>query len=1196
MVRIRFASVGLLSLLAACGGSGDDSSGSSSGSGSPPVVNSAPTANAGGGQSVNKGDVVTLDGSGSKDPEGGVLAYRWMQTSGPAVTLSSGTAAKPSFSAPASAGTIVFSLVVSDGVQESEGKSVSIQVNDRQPTPQIAAEQQAPTSSAVTLDASHSSDPDGDALTYTWQQMSGPTVTITVTATGQIQFTSPSAPGTLTFNVSVSDGANPPVTATVIVVVSPTVPTNRAPFANAGADQITGRGIYVQLAGQGFDPDGRAVTYTWQQVSGATVVLNDANQQYANFYAPSSLGDLRFALQVSDGVLTTTDETAVKVINAQPTISNGALSPASPYTHDDLTFTGVVSDWENDPLTVSYQWYRNGTLVSGQSGTTFPASLTTRNDVIKVRVTAKDTWDEATTEASVTILDSPAVLSATPPTTVQYGATISFQVSAIDDDGDAIPPLVLAHGPAGMSLSNTGVVTWTARGPMFDRETDVHWGVAVTGQPASLLSRTVKVQDAARAAPMRRTDLMIPQTVGAMSKADLNADGVPEALVVTVNALYELGYGSGSYRQRWVKPLATATEGAVTATNAVAVTAADVMGSAAQEIFVSQRGVLVRLDGQSRRESARWVSDAGWGCASLVAADLDGDNQKELVCLERSSYGNNDGRLRLFDPLTLQPFWTSASGQYGGQVAVGNVDSDAALEIVAAAGYVFDGATRLNEWAAGTSFGNSIALADMDGDGVEEILGSQPSTPPATFAIEGTAWDARTHAVAWSLNLMYGGQVQAAGDLNSDGRAEMLLSDIQTGGVMAVTYDTGTHLPQLLWRKSVANFQTSAILVGDFDNDGQVEVMWSGGVGVGGRDGLWVADGATGATVEWTSLSRPQFDGPFLGGRLAQLAPGRRELIFASPRTDDGYHGFRAFAVNPTTGDFQVSPELGSNWAGAGAIDTADVDLDGVDEVLVGTAALYDGEFRSVDLASGTVEWQSQPNLGNSRAVTHADCNADGRPDFVALTTAGRIYVYDPVSQVELERIQFDNSGVDIEARDGGALGRCELIVASQQQLGIYRYSTLLGLQRVASRTVSTNFGATISDIATGDLDGDGDIETVVVTADYSSSTITTYDDQLNPVASFPVAGKVTGVTIERGSGSRRNLLVAISEPSQYFYFDSGISRLYARDPWSGAEVWQSPLLDGAIAANAVQFVDTSGDGELEISIGMMGAGLMLTR
>jgi large repetitive protein len=76
-----------------------------------------PSANAGIDQTVNSGELVTLDASGSSDPNGDPLAYSWEQLSGGAVTLQSGATAKPTFTAPvvAQEALLVFRVQASDG-------------------------------------------------------------------------------------------------------------------------------------------------------------------------------------------------------------------------------------------------------------------------------------------------------------------------------------------------------------------------------------------------------------------------------------------------------------------------------------------------------------------------------------------------------------------------------------------------------------------------------------------------------------------------------------------------------------------------------------------------------------------------------------------------------------------------------------------------------------------------------------------------------------------------------------------------------------------------------------------------------------------------------------------------------------------------------------------------------------------------
>ena len=92
------------------------------------TVNRRPTANAGSPQTVSSRAHVKLDGSKSSDPDGDSLTYKWQQTGGPAVSLSSTTVAKPSFKAPSVVGSLRLKLTVSDG-SLTGSDSVTIRVS-----------------------------------------------------------------------------------------------------------------------------------------------------------------------------------------------------------------------------------------------------------------------------------------------------------------------------------------------------------------------------------------------------------------------------------------------------------------------------------------------------------------------------------------------------------------------------------------------------------------------------------------------------------------------------------------------------------------------------------------------------------------------------------------------------------------------------------------------------------------------------------------------------------------------------------------------------------------------------------------------------------------------------------------------------------------------------------------------------------
>jgi LmbE family N-acetylglucosaminyl deacetylase len=91
-----------------------------------------PVPNAGLDQMVDPGQSVTLDATGSFDPDETALTYAWRQVAGPDVTLSAADEAQPTFKAPDSPDettTLAFELRVSDDVSTSVADAVSVLVS-----------------------------------------------------------------------------------------------------------------------------------------------------------------------------------------------------------------------------------------------------------------------------------------------------------------------------------------------------------------------------------------------------------------------------------------------------------------------------------------------------------------------------------------------------------------------------------------------------------------------------------------------------------------------------------------------------------------------------------------------------------------------------------------------------------------------------------------------------------------------------------------------------------------------------------------------------------------------------------------------------------------------------------------------------------------------------------------------------------
>jgi len=180
------------------------------------ALNDPPVADAGPDQTVSEGSTVILNGSNSTDPDDGIASYLWTQKDGPAVTLSSTTAAQPTFTAPdveSTGTTLVFQLTVTDGTGLESADTCVVNVvnvisSDIPPVADAGADQTVNEGSTVTLDATHSYDHDGSIVSYRWTQVGGIAVTLSNPMAATTTFTAPAVNwkgNLLTFELTVTD-------------------------------------------------------------------------------------------------------------------------------------------------------------------------------------------------------------------------------------------------------------------------------------------------------------------------------------------------------------------------------------------------------------------------------------------------------------------------------------------------------------------------------------------------------------------------------------------------------------------------------------------------------------------------------------------------------------------------------------------------------------------------------------------------------------------------------------------------------------------------------------------------------------------------------------------------------------------------------------------------------------------------------
>jgi len=307
------------------------------------------------------------------------------------------------------------------------------------PSPPVAhtgPDQTVAENEVVTLDASNSTDPDGDIVSYAWEQIGG---------IHQVVLSNPSAITTtfqapdvdangdaLTFKLTVTDNGGLKSTDTCIVNVTW---ENEPPTAVTGPDQTVDEGVLVTLDGSAStDPDDGIASYDWQQKEGPPVTLSNAGAMQPTFTAPNvgpAGAALKFELTVTDnGGLKSTDTCIVNVTweNEPPTAVTGPDQ-----TVDEgvlVTLDGSASTDPDDGI-ASYLWQQTGgpavTMTNANAAIAQFTAAVTSGSVLTFDLTVTDAGGlQATDTCVITVIDPISFLLSTlvsiPGGTFQMGS------------------------------------------------------------------------------------------------------------------------------------------------------------------------------------------------------------------------------------------------------------------------------------------------------------------------------------------------------------------------------------------------------------------------------------------------------------------------------------------------------------------------------------------------------------------------------------------------------------------------------------------------------------------------------------------------------------------------------------------------------------------------------------------------------
>ena len=303
------------------------------------VNNHPPIADAGEDRVILPDTVTKLDASGSGDPDGSIVSYKWTVDGVEHST-------KKSVSRIFDAGRYDITLVVTDNFGDTDEDTLEIFVNCA-PIADAGPDLTVPEGTMIHFNASNSSDSDGNTLYYEWKEYGGGILNLAQAFDMVLPI------GMHSITLTLTDGYG--ATDTDRVVIEVTAVEQSPPIADAGSDQAVLIGTAVMLdASNSTDEDGEIVKYEWLEDS---YVLNES-MVFEHIF-PKGVHHITLVVTDNDGA-SGTDDATITVRSSMDLVEADAGADREALEGTKIMLDASHSSGEN----LTYQWILNGTTIS----------------------------------------------------------------------------------------------------------------------------------------------------------------------------------------------------------------------------------------------------------------------------------------------------------------------------------------------------------------------------------------------------------------------------------------------------------------------------------------------------------------------------------------------------------------------------------------------------------------------------------------------------------------------------------------------------------------------------------------------------------------------------------------------------------------------------------------------------------------
>jgi len=278
--------------------------------------------------------------------------------------------------------------------------------------------------STVTLDGSGST----GATSYSWAQLTGPSVTLTGGNTAGPSFTAPDGPATLTFRLTATNAAGSTTDEVQVSVnnVAPTVALSGPTTATKYQTKT-----YTYSVTDPGDPAGD-ISVAESCGSGATYVNTVAANSFECTF--TAVGSSTVKVTANDGDNSGSDSKSVTVSALAPTV--GLSGPSSADEGSTKTFTYTVS---GAPTEIVESCGKNATRVDTPASNSFDCTLGDGPGASIVSVSATEDGATGSATKEVAIANLNPTIALTGPSAADEGESADYSYTASDPAGSADP-------------------------------------------------------------------------------------------------------------------------------------------------------------------------------------------------------------------------------------------------------------------------------------------------------------------------------------------------------------------------------------------------------------------------------------------------------------------------------------------------------------------------------------------------------------------------------------------------------------------------------------------------------------------------------------------------------------------------------------------------------------------------------------